>query len=100
MRLVLSILAVLFLVSTLIGGVAVAQDMKEVTILYWQAASILSPYLSSGTKDNDASSIVLEPLANFGPDGGLVPVLATEIPTPRKRRHLRRPYDRHLESAR
>ena len=70
------------MVMASLGGVAVAQDMKEVTILYWQAASILSPYLSSGTKDNDASSIVLEPLANFGPDGALVPVLATEIPTP------------------
>ena len=81
MRLVLSILAVLFLVSTLIGGVAVAQDMKEVTILYWQAASILNPYLSSGSKDADASTIILEPLANIAPSGALVPTLATEIPT-------------------
>ncbi len=82
MRLKLSVLAFLFIVSTLFGGVGVAQDTSEVTILYWQAASILNPYLSSGTKDNDASAIVLEPLANFGPDGSLVPVLAAEIPTP------------------
>ena len=82
MRLVTTLLAVLFIISTLLGGVAVAQDMSEVTILYWQAASILNPYLSSGTKDNDASAIVLEPLANFSPDGSLVPVLATEIPSP------------------
>ncbi|MYD09649.1 MAG: peptide ABC transporter substrate-binding protein [Chloroflexi bacterium] len=82
MRLKLSVLALLFIISTLFGGVGVAQDTSEVTILYWQAASILNPYLSSGTKDNDASAIVLEPLANFGPDGALVPVLATEIPSP------------------
>ncbi|MDE2859104.1 MAG: peptide ABC transporter substrate-binding protein [Chloroflexota bacterium] len=81
MRLKLALLTVLFVLSTVLG-VGVAQDMNEVTILYWQAASILNPYLSSGTKDNDASAIVLEPLANFGPDGALVPVLATEIPSP------------------
>ena len=76
----------LFLVALMalssLGGFVAAQDANEVTILYWQAASILNPYLSSGTKDNDASAIVLEPLANFGPDGSLVPVLATEIPSP------------------
>ncbi|MCY3832860.1 MAG: peptide ABC transporter substrate-binding protein [Chloroflexi bacterium] len=55
--------------------------MSEVTILYWQASSILNPYLSSGTKDIDASSIVLEPLANISPAGTMVPVLAAEIPT-------------------
>ena len=78
----LTLLLVLVMAISSFGGSAVAQDMNEVTILYWQAASILNPYLSSGTKDNDASAIVLEPLANFGPDGALVPVLATEIPSP------------------
>ena len=79
-------LTLLFLVALMalssLGGFVAAQDANEVTILYWQAASILNPYLSSGTKDNDASAIILEPLANFGPDGSLVPVLATEIPSP------------------
>ncbi len=82
MRFKLMIVLAMFILSTLFGGVGLAQDMNEVTILYWQAASILNPYLSSGTKDNDASAIVLEPLANFGTDGALVPVLATEIPSP------------------
>ena len=82
MRAKLTVLAVLFIISTVFGGVGVAQDMKEVTILYWQAASILNPYLSSGSKDNDASAIVLEPLANIAPSGALVPTLATEIPSP------------------
>ena len=81
MRLKLTLLAVLFIFCTLFGGVAISQDMSEVTVLYWQASSILNPYLSGGTKDIDASTIVLEPLANYAPDGSLVPVLAAEIPT-------------------
>ena len=52
------------------------------TILYWQAASIANPYLSSGTKDVDASSLVLEPLAHYDETGKMVPKLAVEIPTP------------------
>ncbi len=57
------------------------RDPKTLVMLFWQAVSIVNPYLSSGTKDFLASSLVLEPLANYGPDGSLVPVLATEIPT-------------------
>ncbi|MEZ4836632.1 MAG: ABC transporter substrate-binding protein [Caldilineaceae bacterium] len=52
-----------------------------VTLLYWQAVSIINPYLSSGTKDYHAGSLVLEPLFNYNPDGEFVPVLAAEIPT-------------------
>ncbi|MDF3349136.1 MULTISPECIES: peptide ABC transporter substrate-binding protein [Sulfitobacter] len=53
----------------------------EVKIIYWQAPSILNPYLSSGTKDVEASSLVLEPLGRYDQNGALVPYLATEIPT-------------------
>ena len=81
MRLKLTLLVAVFILSTVFGGVGLAQDTSEVTILYWQAVSILNPYLSGGTKDVDASALILEPLANFGPDGSMVPVLATEIPT-------------------
>ena len=81
MRFKLMVILAMFVLSTLFGGVSVAQDTSEVTILYWQASSILNPYLSSGTKDIDASSIVLEPLANIGPHGEFIPVLAAEIPT-------------------
>lgn len=50
-------------------------------ILYWQAASIPNPYLSSGTKDIEAGSITLEPLANYDETGKLVTKLAAEVPT-------------------
>ncbi len=54
---------------------------EVLTILYWQAPTLPGPYLSGGYKDRDAGAITLEPLAHYGPDGALVPALATEIPT-------------------
>jgi peptide/nickel transport system substrate-binding protein len=51
------------------------------TLLYWQAISIINPYLSTGTKDYHAGSMVLEPLFHYDPQGNLVPALAAEIPT-------------------
>lgn len=60
------------------------QDSHEgdtVTILYWQAASTMNAYLSGGTKDIHASSMVLEPLARYDENGTMVPFLAEEIPT-------------------
>ncbi|PKP75416.1 MAG: peptide ABC transporter [Alphaproteobacteria bacterium HGW-Alphaproteobacteria-6] len=53
----------------------------QVNIIYWQAPSILNPYLSSGTKDVESASLVLEPLAGFDEKGELFARLATEIPT-------------------
>ena len=50
-------------------------------ILYWQAPTILNNHLAQGTKDQDASRLVSEPLAALDPDGKPVPVLAAEIPT-------------------
>lgn len=50
-------------------------------MLWWQAPTILNFHLGQGTKDSDASRIILEPLAAIGPDGTPVPVLAAEIPT-------------------
>ena len=32
----------------------------QLNLFYWQAPSILNPYLSSGTKDLEASSMVIE----------------------------------------
>ncbi|MEM7531958.1 MAG: peptide ABC transporter substrate-binding protein [Chloroflexota bacterium] len=67
------------------SGEEAADDSDDggdvLTILYWQAASLANPYLSGGTKDIDASTLVLEPLANFDENGLLVPTLAQEIPT-------------------
>jgi len=53
----------------------------ELRVLYWQAASVLNPYLSTGAKDIDPASMVIEPLALVADDGSLFPVLAAEIPT-------------------
>jgi len=59
----------------------VEPEVKELTILYWQAASLPGPFLSGGTKDQDAGAVTLEPLASVDPDGVLVPRLAAAIPT-------------------
>jgi len=53
----------------------------QVNILYWQAPSIMNPYLSGGTKDIEAASLVLEPLARYDETGTMVPWLAETIPT-------------------
>ncbi len=53
----------------------------HVNIIYWQAPSILNPYLSGGTKDLEAASLVIEPLARYDDRGVLVPWLAKEVPT-------------------
>ncbi|MFN6952103.1 MAG: ABC transporter substrate-binding protein, partial [Albidovulum sp.] len=53
----------------------------HVNIIYWQAPSILNPYLSSGTKDVESASMILEPLAGFDEKGELFPRLAEDIPT-------------------
>ena len=60
---------------------ATPTEEKVLTILYWQAATLPGPYLSSGTKDSDAGAITLEPMARYDPDGILAPALAAEIPT-------------------
>ncbi|MCF6320155.1 MAG: peptide ABC transporter substrate-binding protein [Rhizobiaceae bacterium] len=77
--------AALALVS--VGTANAASDGKrgmdgQLNILYWQAASILNPYLSGGTKDINAASMILEPLAYYDETGAMVPALAEEIPTP------------------
>jgi peptide/nickel transport system substrate-binding protein len=81
MKLVRMLVLVIAMVALL--GSAFAQRGRDgtVNLIYWQAVSILNPYLSGGTKDIYASSIVLEPLARYAPDGSFIPWLAAEIPT-------------------
>jgi peptide/nickel transport system substrate-binding protein len=69
--------------SALCASAALAERGADgqVNILYWQAVSIMTPYLSNGTKDLEAASLVLEPLARFNEKGDMVPYLAAEIPT-------------------
>ncbi len=53
----------------------------NVNVLYWQAPSILNPYLSSGTKDVEAASLVVEGLAGFDEKGEVFARLAETVPT-------------------
>jgi peptide/nickel transport system substrate-binding protein len=53
-------------------------------LLWWQAPTIINPHLAQGTKDFDASNIVLEALAYFDSEDKLVPRLAEEVPTVEK----------------
>ena len=78
--------------TSLIAAVAVAAMTSStanaerggdghLNILYWQASSTVNPYLSGGTKDIEAASLVIEPLAHYDEDGNMVPTLVDEIPT-------------------
>jgi peptide/nickel transport system substrate-binding protein len=51
------------------------------TLLYFQAPTIVNPHLSPGTKDLSASRITYEPLASFDKDSNLTPFLAAEAPS-------------------
>jgi peptide/nickel transport system substrate-binding protein len=53
----------------------------HVNVLYWQAPSILNPYLSSGTKDVESASLILEGMAGFNEKGEVVARLAETVPT-------------------
>ncbi|WP_297774339.1 peptide ABC transporter substrate-binding protein [uncultured Roseovarius sp.] len=53
----------------------------HVNVIYWQAPSIMNPYLTGGTKEREAASLVIEPLARYNEKGALVPYLAEDIPT-------------------
>ena len=69
--------------GTVMAGAAMAERGSDgtVNIIYWQAPSILNPYLSGGTKDQDASAIVIEPLARYDENGDIVAYLAESVPT-------------------
>jgi peptide/nickel transport system substrate-binding protein len=68
-------------------GAATAQEEGErgrsgqLNIIYWQAPSTLNPYLSGGTKEQEAASLIVEPLAVFDDTGEITPWLVDEIPT-------------------
>jgi peptide/nickel transport system substrate-binding protein len=65
---------------------AMAQERERgssghLNMIYWQAVSTMNPFLSGGTKEMNAASIVLEPLARFDNMGELAPWLVDELPT-------------------
>lgn len=53
----------------------------HVNVLYWQAPSTLNPYLSSGTKDVETASLILEGLGGFNEKGEVIARLAESVPT-------------------
>ncbi len=53
----------------------------ELKILQWQAATIAFAHKGQGTKDSLASSLIIEPLFSYAPDGALLPTLAIEVPS-------------------
>ncbi len=63
------------------GAFAERASDGQVNLIFWQAPSILNPYLSGGIKDVESASLVLEPLARYDETGAMVPWLVDEIPT-------------------
>ena len=74
------------------AGVAQAADKPDypptkrggggaLKLLWWQGATLLNPHFAVGTKDMEGSRIFYEPLACYDSNGGLVPILAAEIPS-------------------
>ena len=81
MKTKLTLLLIVVMALSSFSGLSIAQDDDTVTILFWQAASQMNPYLGTGTKEFEAAASVLEPLARYNPDGEMVPWLVDEIPT-------------------
>ena len=76
-----SLIALGALVALSQSAVAQRGSSGHVNVIYWQAPSILNPYLSGGTKDLEASSLVLDPLIKFNEKGEMVANLVTDVPT-------------------
>ena len=81
MKTKLTLLLIVVMALSSLGGLSIAQSEDTVNILFWQAASHLNPYLGNGTKEFEAAALVLEPLARYDPDGIMAPWLVDEIPT-------------------
>ena len=81
MNRILSVILATALVVASASAKAERGSDGHVGILYWQAPSILNPYLSAGTKDLEAASLILEPLARHDENGTLVAWLAESVPT-------------------
>ena len=71
----------LAMITMATSGYAMRGSSGHVNILYWQAPSILNPYLSGGTKEIEAASLIIEPLARYDESGNMVPWLVDSIPT-------------------
>ena len=70
------LISVVLAATLAFAGAAGAADRGrdgQVNILFWQAPSNVNPYLSGGTKEIEVSSMVIQPLANYDPDGNMIP---------------------------
>ena len=81
MKILSAIIGAIVLMAAAPAAQAGRGDAGQLNIIYWQAPSILNPFLSAGIKDVDAAALVIEPLARYDENGNLVPWLAEEIPT-------------------
>jgi peptide/nickel transport system substrate-binding protein len=61
--------------------VAEAGAGGSLAIVHPHALDHLNPYLHTGRGENEIGALALEPLAEWTPDGELVPALASHIPT-------------------
>ena len=91
------------------NGVAMAQSVSTykptkrggggaLKLLWWQGPTLLNPHFAVGSKDQDASRIFYEPLANWDPEGNLIPVLAEVIPSRENGGPLGRRQERDVEA--
>jgi peptide/nickel transport system substrate-binding protein len=60
---------------------AVARDPGILRLLYSRMPTTMNPHLANGFQDFEAARLVYEPLATYDPNGNLVPILASQVPT-------------------
>ncbi|MEM9980805.1 MAG: peptide ABC transporter substrate-binding protein, partial [Cyanobacteria bacterium P01_D01_bin.2] len=63
------------------GGEEVIDAPDVLTLIYSRSPVTLNPHLATGFQDFEAARIVYEPLASYGSNGELIPVLAAQIPS-------------------
>ncbi|MEM9978107.1 MAG: peptide ABC transporter substrate-binding protein, partial [Cyanobacteria bacterium P01_D01_bin.2] len=63
------------------GGEEVIDAPDVLTLIYSRSPVTLNPHLATGFQDFEAARIVYEPLASYGSNGALIPVLAAQIPS-------------------
>ena len=81
MKTALTLIATLCIFLTAQAAHAARGADGHLRIIYWQAPSTMNPYLSGGTKEIEAASLVLEPLARYDQNGNMKPWLAERVPT-------------------
>ncbi len=59
----------------------VVEAPDVLTLIYSRSPVTLNPHLATGFQDFEAARIVYEPLASYGPDGELIPILAAKLPS-------------------